>query len=295
MFLLHAMVFSVVSPPANLLILGPGSPQVQLIAGKLAANIGYATTIVTGPQNELRANRLMYGDSWDAVSPDRRPVLASSSSQIGSALGRAEALVLVAESGGAAGLEKALPFAPRIRRIALLSCIGGSTGGSGNLGEDFDPATEAKCLELADRAGVDLAIVRVGFLKGGGAAGGGEREPLGLDAAAYYASLRPGGYESPASRCAQAYDRLMLGASLSFGDSVKPRNAFARSGTRQSHSPFPDEASRISAAGALLACLRAPTPPSVTLSAAEGRVTPTEAEWDQMLAAISSGLETPSA
>eukprot|EP00316_Scyphosphaera_apsteinii_P009969 CAMPEP_0119320776 /NCGR_PEP_ID=MMETSP1333-20130426/53391_1 /TAXON_ID=418940 /ORGANISM="Scyphosphaera apsteinii, Strain RCC1455" /LENGTH=248 /DNA_ID=CAMNT_0007327571 /DNA_START=235 /DNA_END=981 /DNA_ORIENTATION=- len=245
--------------------------------------------MVTGKRNELRANRLMYGDRWASIDPAYRARLACTNTQIGSALNHAEGMILVAESGGEAALEKALPYASRLRRIVLLSCIGGSKGGRGNLGEGFDPRTEPVVEQLAANADVELAILRVGILKGGGEAGGVDEDCsstpcIGLDKAVYYSSLKPGGYESPGSRCARAYDKLTLGAAISLGDSIEPRSAMARSGTRTAHAAYDDEASRINAASALLACLRASSPLSLTLSAAAGRVPPSEAEWDGMLA-----------
>ena len=73
---------------------------------------------------------LVHRDRWASVEGPPRASLVCSSSQIGSVLSRAEGMILVAESGGEAALDKALPFAPQLRRLVLLSAIGGSKGGA---------------------------------------------------------------------------------------------------------------------------------------------------------------------
>lgn len=104
---------------------------------------------------------------------------------------------------------------------------------------------------------------------------------VGLDAA-YYNSL----FELEEALCTQAYDKFTLGGSLSPGDTVDARNTSMRIVTRGSFDPVADEASRINAASALLACLRHPTAISITVSSAAARAPPSEADWDSMLAAL---------
>merc|ERR1740124_2113139 len=88
-----------------------------------------------------------------------------------------------------------MPYMPRLRRIVVLSAIGGSTGSTGGLGEG---ELIQRCEEevRAAAVGVEVATVRVGVLKGGAAVG---EQTSGLDEAAFYASLCAGGYPTPSS------------------------------------------------------------------------------------------------
>ena len=289
----HAASALVVVPPSNLFVFGPGSLEVQLITAKLAARAGYGASVLQPKKwaAQCKANRLMYG--CESVSFESDPSLAqlvASNSEIGGALGGADAAVLVAEAGGSTGVATTIRNAPSLKRLVLLSAIGGSKGVGGDqmLGEGqkvLECEEEVKALTAS--AGVELSIVRVGVLKGGGPAGGGRKEytgpgDFGLDAK-YYATLTSGGYPTVRQRCTMTYDVSTLGASVSVGDGITPRNAFARAQAQGSTKGCADEASRINCAGALLACLRHPRPLELSLSSKEGTVPPTEEEWDEML------------
>ena len=117
LLLLHAATALVV-PPARLVVLGPGSPEVQLITAKLAARAAYDVSLVT--KDDGRAPRLMYGTS---ELPDGAPRLACIGSAIGNALARADAVVLVAETlqmgGGSSGAATVLDNSPGLRRLAV--------------------------------------------------------------------------------------------------------------------------------------------------------------------------------
>ena len=280
LLLASAASASVVVPPAGVVVLGPGSFEVQLLASKLAQQSGHATVQFIRDDWLTRGNKLMYGPGWKDMA--NRVALASTNSEFGRALQAASALVLVAENGGGTDLKNTLRFAPQVQRVAYLSAIGGSKGTGGELGEaPRILACEEETRAITAASGVELSIVRVGPLKGGGAS---EAGAVGLDAPSFYDTLRIGGYPTPSWQCAQDYDRMTLGAAVSLGDSVPPRSPGARSAGRSSTSPQPDEISRINAAAALLACLRQPAPVEVSLSAKAGAVAPTAAEWDAMLA-----------
>ena len=289
--LLHTALLSAlpVTPPASVVIFGPGSIEVQLIAAKLAAQQGYAATVVTDKATGGRANQLMYGADWDAVDPARRAKLAITDSEIGTAFRSAVGCVLCAEAAGIeeGGVAATLELAPRLTRLVLLSAIGGSKGRGGRVLLGEGPRIQ-RCEEAVARvaaaSSVDLSVVRVGGLKGGGAAGGGVDgyagpAGFGLDSATYYSSLTVGGYPSPSRDCTVGYDKATLGVTVSAGDEIAPGGA-----RTQSTEPREDEVSRINAASALLACLRNDSPRVISLSAARGAVPPTEEEWDRMLA-----------
>ena len=280
----------VVAPPANVFVFGPGSLEVQLITAKLGARTGYGVSVLQPKAwaAQCKATRLMYGS--DEAELDSNLRLVAANSEIGGALAKADAAVLVAEAGGSTGAATTIRNAPALRRLVLLSAVGGSKGIGGDqvLGEGKKiQECEEEVKALAASAGVELSIVRAGILKGGGPAGGGREgyagpSDFGLDAA-YYATLTSGGYETVRRRCTMAYDAVTLGASVSPGDAIEPRNAVARALAKGSTEACADEASRINCAGALLACLRQPRPLELSLSSQEGTVPPTDEEWDRML------------
>ena len=262
---------TIVLPPAPLIIVGPGCQSTQLLTAKLAAAAGHRVQCVTRTADVRAANRLMYGT---AEPPEFPPLFSCQNSQIASALGAAEGMILCVAGGKAppstSGIGTMMPYMPRVRRIVLLSAIGGSTGNTGGLGEGelilrceeeaaataANPNTPPSPLTLrktsaspptpssqsapqpqpqtqvrAAAAGVEVSTVRVGVLKGGAAAG---EQTTGLDEAAFYASLCAGGYPTPSQQCAKLYDRQTLGVSVRAGDAIEARNAAQRSSTRTS-------------------------------------------------------------
>lgn len=293
MLLVHVVLplALVVSPPAGIVVLGDNN-VVGLLAAKQAARLGYSASFIARDSDRDReiARKWMYGEQYAAqgVDTDGRAKLITTSSEIGAALSTSEAIIMCADKGGANRCEAAIDNAPALRRVVLLSAVGGTKdvksffGG----GENAIKTGEEALLKTVAARGIDVSVVRVGVLKGGGVAGGFIEDyngPLdvGLDAT-YYNSL----FELEEALCTQAYDKFTLGASLSPGDTVDARNMFMRMVTRGSFDPVADEASRINAASALLACLRHPTAISITVSSAAARAPPSEAEWDSMLAAL---------
>lgn len=290
-----------VAPPGRLVVLGPGSVHVQLIVAKLAAKAGYRVTHFARQGSETRSEKLMFGAAWPDIPESERPRLAVTNSQMGSALRTADAIVLCAEGGGKTDIANTLNFAPAVRKVVLLSSIGGSEGKRGGYPYG-EPAAILRCEETvqaaADTQAADVSIVRVGVLKGGAASasaappgaseeaddpagvGGG----VGLDAQFLYDTVyRVGGYPTPDRAVAIEYDASVLGVAVSCGDHVTPRSAVQRSGTRTSTTPLDDECSRIVAAGALLAALRHPESLDFSLSARAATVPPSAEEWDRML------------
>lgn len=264
----------VIAPPAKLVILGPGCPSVQLIAAKKAAAMGFMPSAVV--RDRRNALKLMYGSTDDDV--ESRAKAAESNAEIGSALTSAEACLLIAEAGGETGIRTTLQFAPALKRLVLLTSIGGSTGNGGAtyMGEgEAIQRMEAEVQERCASVGVEVSIVRVGVLKGGG-------PPHGLDAG-YYDTLRIGGYPTPNFACAQSHDQQTLGVSVTAGDTVEPRSAIARSASKTDVGPKRDEISRIVAAEAMLSCLRQPEAVHVTLSAEYAEAPPSTDEWDGLL------------
>ena len=150
----------------------------------------------------------------EASAPPNRPLFACANTQIGNALSSAEGFVLCVAGGkvppSTSGFATMLPYAPRLRRIALLAAIGGSTGGTGGLGEGEGlRKCEEEVLALAAAADVEVSVVRVGALKGGGSVGA--ADAAGLDAGAFYASLCTGGCAGGMRRSSRPVPRgLML-------------------------------------------------------------------------------------
>ena len=134
--LLQLLTASIVLPPAPLVIVGPGCQSTQLLTAKLAAARGHRVQVVARTVDVQPSNRLMYGTS---EPPEFRPLFSCQNSQIASALGAAEGMILSVAGGKAppttSGIGTMMPYMPRVRRIVLLSAIGGSTGNTGGLGE----------------------------------------------------------------------------------------------------------------------------------------------------------------
>ena len=268
---------SLILPPAKIVVVGPGNPDLQLVTSKLGCEKGYDVTHFTRSDWIDRGFGLMYGKSEEA--PTERPTLASTNDEFGRALKTADAIVLCAEAGGGTDIANTLRFSPAVKRLIFLSAIGGSKGIGGNpiAGENVKiQMCEDDVKAQTTKYGVELSIVRVGPLKGGG-------PPYGLDNS-FYDTMRIGGYPTPSWQCAQDYDKATLGAEATAGDTIAPRSQGQRSSGRSSSSPQIDECSRIAAAGALLAVLRQEKPMEVSLSALAADKPPTDDEWDAMLA-----------
>lgn len=174
---------AVVVPAANVVVLGPGDRALQLCVAKAAREAGYAVTLFTRSDWIDQSKTLMYGGQ----QVEAPPKLATTNSEFGRALQAADGLLLCAENGGRTDIENTLNFAPHLSRIVHLSAIGGSRGVGGNLGEGEQIAEcEAMVAKAARAVDVELAVVRVGPMKGGAG-------KYGLNDG-YYDTLRIGGY-----------------------------------------------------------------------------------------------------
>ena len=282
------LAFGLVLPPSNIVVLGPGSSDVQLIVGKLAKQSGYGVTAFVRNGMERRGEKLMYGPS--RPPEEDRVRFATASTQMGLALASADAIILCAEGGGTTGIANTLRYAPRVQRVVLLTAIGGSKGLGGYPYGPPEAVTRCEAevrTQVADTQAT-LSIVRIGVLKGGGAVGDNCDHAVGLHAQSYYDSLTIGGYPTPDHKVAVEYDKSMRGVSVTSGDEVEVRNPMRRSQTRTMVAPIADEISRVNAAAALLACLRQPLASEISLSAKAMTVEPTAAEWDAMLSGVAA-------
>ena len=209
----------------NSLTFGPGSLELRLITAKLAARNGGDAALYAGPDEKAqkRWRSLMYGKEYgdaDADAPGCARVMTTVE-ELGASLSAAEALVLVCDT---APLEQSAldtlfnNAGDDLRRVVLISKMGvtrakpaGPFGLGG--GDAAIAAGEAALRKVASaRDGLDLSIVRVGTLKGGGpgAAEGGE---LGLSQLYYDGIVDLSTY-----MCTQSYDKFTNGAKVLLAD-----------------------------------------------------------------------------
>ena len=168
---------AVVLPPAGVLVCGPGSREVSLIAAKLASAAGYASTAIVADGSQFSSRLLLYGKAYAAAEADdpTRAQLAVSGDEIGAALNTAQALIVVAHEQPMEPSQVSLIVqnAPALERAVLLCRCGVTRAEAGLFGiKGPDVAlreTEENWRRAADENGFELALVRAGGLKGGGA------------------------------------------------------------------------------------------------------------------------------
>jgi hypothetical protein len=276
----------------------------RLLTAKLCARRGMATSILTNDEEARAFRKLMYGRDYAKAGVDEegRVALAISGEEISAGLENAAALIVVCDKGAFPEplMMTAFENAPNLEKVLVLSRIGVSKAQGGFFsiakGENKDDVamreSEQKLRAQADKRNLPFTLIRVGELKGGGpgqlegadrygmggeVAGDGEGEDLGL-AKTYYDSL----LELETAMMTQDYDKFTLGCKATRGDTVEISNPLTRFQNRGSFDPQPDETSRIVAGEAVLAAL-AYGPVEFTVSSAEGRALPTEAEWRGIL------------
>ena len=109
--------------PAPLIIVGPGCTSTQLLTAKLATAAGHRVQCVTRAADVRNANRLMYGD---AEPPECRPLFSCANTQIASALGAAEGMILCVAGGKAppstSGIGTMMPY-PAVRSLPKLPLL----------------------------------------------------------------------------------------------------------------------------------------------------------------------------
>lgn len=277
----------------NSLTFGPGSLELRLMTAKLAARNGGDAALYAGPdeKTQRRWRSLMYGKEYGAADADAPGCarVMTTVEDLGASLSAAEALVLVCDT---APLEQSAldtlfnNAGDDLRRVVLISKMGVTrakpAGPFGLGGGDAAIAAGEAALRKATSArdGLDLSIIRVGTLKGGGpgAAEGGE---LGLSQL-YYDGI----VDLTTYMTTQSYDKFTNGAKVLRGDPCDLANPLLRAGRASSFDPFEDEASRIVAAAAAVHAMTHPAAVELTVSAASGELPPTQAEWAELFEQI---------
>ena len=276
-------------PPAPVLVFGPGSNELRLLAAKLASRAGYEAAVYSPDARTARSwRRLLYGVAEDADVDGRARVLVGTD-ELGVTLQSAEVLCLVCDSAPLpnGSTEVLLKNAPQLKRCVLLSKMGVTRARpAGPFGVGGEGATllenERSIRAALDARGVELSIVRVGVLKGGGPGGeqGAFREgdaELGLSRP-YIDSIA----ELETYLTTQSYDRFTLGAKCMAGDPVDLPNVFMCAAQRGSFEPRDHETSRTVAAAAAVHAIRHPSTVEVTVGAAKADALPTIDEWATM-------------
>jgi len=264
----------------NIVISGPGSLEVQLIAGKLAeATPGDVASIIVpaDPRYLKKCRSLLYDDgSGDIQYAPDGPALVSTGDEIGDALEVADALLIVCEEQAMENsrIDLLLANAPLVKHVGLLSRHGGSL-------KNLENYLESKC----DSARISCSIVRAGILKGGGPGEGGEDGRTEWGLAKYYDNTI---FDLLQARTSMAFDKLTLGAKVTAGDPFPFRGGIIGiSQSNQSFEPSDTTTARTLAAGALLAAVRRDNGVDVSLSSAKGKIPPTREDWDSLLDAAS--------
>ena len=83
-----------------------------------------------------------------------------------------------------------------------------------------------------------------------------------------------------------ADDKYTLGAKCTAGDKFDMANPLARMAFAGTFEPRDDEASRVTAGGAMIAALQHEAAVEFTLSAAKAEAPPTEGEWEALLSQL---------
>jgi hypothetical protein len=275
---------------APVVVLGPGSLDLRLLTAKLAARSGLQTSLfsASGGVQDIWLEQ-MYGvedgstDISDSAEP-LRPAMVADADAREAALAAAEGLAIISDGVAMpeAALSSVLAVAPQLKRIVCLSKMGVTRATAGPLGFGKEMVEQ---LEAEDRlkdacknADIELALVRVGTLKGGGPG----RAEGGVDAGLarpYYDNVM----DIETLRVTQAYDKVTLGAKCVKGDPIEMANSFQKQLRKGSFDPFDDETSRITACAAVVAALLHPSPLEFSVSAAKAETTPTSGQWEAML------------
>jgi len=165
---------------APVVVLGPGSLDLRLLTAKLAARAGLQTSLfsASGGVQDIWLEQ-MYGveDGSTDISTSTeplRPAMVADADAREAALAAAEGLAII--SDGVAmpepALSSVLAVASQLKRIVCLSKMGVTRATAGPLGLGKDAVDQLEAEErlkaACEKADIELAIVRVGTLKGGG-------------------------------------------------------------------------------------------------------------------------------
>jgi len=276
---IEAMVITPTQSPV--VILGPGSLDMRLLTAKLSAAAGFPTSIIAGAGAESLWWEQMYGEEY--VPSDRaegKVRLLSGGDERQSAFETATALCIVSDGAALteAALDSVLSATPGVKRCVLMSKMGVTRATAGPLGlgkADVEQLeAEQRLRSACDSADIELSIVRVGTLKGGGPG----NDEVGL-ARPYYDNI----FDIDQLRVTQAYDKKTLGAACVAGDPYDLVNPLVRLGRKGSFEPADDETSRVVACAAVVAALRHSTSVEFSVSSATADNVPTSGQWEAIL------------
>ena len=276
---------SILSTKSPVVVLGPGSLDLRLLTAKLAARSGFPTSIIAGQGAQQLWWETMYGENYVAGERSEGKVrLLASGDEREDAFQTAEALCIV--SDGVAlpepALDSVLSAAPLVKRCVLISKMGVTRATAGPLGlgkdgveqRDAEERLRAKCRA----AEIELSILRVGTLKGGGPGASPGGVDVGL-ARPYYDNI----FDIDQLRVTQAYDKVTLGAAVAKGDPYDLVNQLVRLGRKGSFAPEDDETSRVVACSAAVALLRSASAMEISVSSAKKEAVPTSGQWESLL------------
>jgi len=253
----------------------------RLLTAKLAAKAGLPTSLFAGAGAESIWWEQLYGEEYIASERAEGKVrLLCGGDERQAALQSAEALCIVSDGAALpeAALESVLASAPGVQRCVLMSKMGVTRASAGPLGlgkSDVEQLeAEQRLRSACAGAAIELSIVRVGTLKGGGPG----NDNVGL-ARPYYDNI----FDIGQLRVTQTYDKRILGAACAAGDPYDLVNPLVRLGRKGSFEPVEDETSRVVACAAMVAALRHATPLEFSVSSAWGNNVPTSGQWERLL------------
>ena len=278
----EAAVLSATSP---VVVLGPGSLDMRLLTAKLAAQSGFPTSIIAGQGAQQLWWETLYGEDYipgeDATGKVR---LLTRNDEREEAFQNAEALCIVSDGAALpeAALNSVLSAAPNVKRCVLISKMGVTRASAGPLGLGKDGVeqrdAEERLRAACGTSDIELSIVRVGTLKGGGPGASPGGVDVGL-ARPYYDNI----FDIDQLRVTQAYDKVTLGAAVARGDPYDLVNQLVRLGRKGSFEPQNDETSRVVACSAVVAALRRASPIEFSVSSAKREAVPTSGQWQALL------------
>jgi len=306
---------SVVSPPGKVLVVGAG--PVCLCAAKLAALRGYQTTCLAFPEDCNRAASLIYSEKLGCLDgslpltfmPIAGPDVEEA--QIEAIAAEADGLILAIDGENTFGvpvLDTLIRPDGKLQRVSLMSrsLNGNGMGLFANAAkfaankEVWDgnvPAVkkyremELNVITLAEAAGAEHSIVRVGTLKGGGcgaqdreASEGDDEDPGGEPSLLTSEVYKLGSQDVVNWRL--IYDCDALAMELLPGDTLPGPGPLAA--LTATDKIGPGDSHRGAVAACLVEALRAPAAAGrdFSVKAKEGRKFPSESELAAMFAAV---------
>ena len=292
--LLVAVSFAAPRPPV--VVFGPGSNELRMLAAKLAARAGHdAALVAPDAKTATLLKRLMYGGGKEAdVEDGGRARVLVGAEQLGSALSEVKNLVLVCDSAPLpkGSCQALLTNTPLLERCVLVSKMGVTrarpAGPFGIGGEDAALLANEEAIrsDLTSRGIAHLSIVRVGTLKGGGPGGAQGAYKEGDDEQGLAKTYIDTIIDLEAYMTTQSHDQFTLGANCRAGDPIDLPNPLVRAATRGGFEPRDDETNRAVAAAAVTHALSHPTAVELSVGSARSDSLPTEEEWSTIFGAL---------